>query len=567
MTTRAITGLSTEIVLQIIDFIPPEHHLDFACSCKYITACSSGILQRHRRAYRKYRAASDLDPTTIPKLLKSALGLADPLLAWHVRSFEVWRDRTSWNEWKTYSFETPIDHNPESEINSDKFCDHELIDHLEKSGIPLHDEAHENAIAQVQLGYDGFLKMLLITSCPRIRNLKFITQMHDGGSCLGWLKIIISYYISSPSESFQKISWPSGLAALRDVAVGVPSETWMDDRSEEASTHALVSLLRLPNIKSVYYKDLCNGEAERDDTYKYANDLPPRSSSVEHLFLDNCDELPWNFKDALEQAPRSLLSACWRSGDHRFEDSDAFVSGFARYQGSSLESLMFYDYGRDPHGTIHGYRCTAYQPDEFDGCSGLKQLSISIQDVELCASGEQMHNKQEGENNDNVFIRFVAECFPESMECLVLWDETGSGHAGDSPGETKLIERAVVKMIEDGHYENLKAIFLEEIEHRNPQREPRTALCFQDAITAGRERGVDIYTLTNRDHLAHKINFPEAPDKYDLETGPYWGKRTEDSIFNPYIGRRVPQSCRKCGRCESCRAEYPEELWKSVRDV
>ena len=168
---------------------------------------------------------------------------------------------------------------------------------------------------------------------------------------------------------------------------------------------------------------------------------------------------------------------------------------------------------------------------------------------------------------------------------LDSWHETGSGYAGDKPNETKLIERAIVKAIEDGVEQNgytwLKAIYLEEIEHRAPKveyiytgghtirvpvsREPRTELCFQDAIAAGKKHGVDVHTLTNRSQILHEMSFPEAPDKYALETGPNWGKRSADWVFNPYVGRRVPPGCAKCGRCESCKVEYSEEQWKTIR--
>ena len=99
-------------------------------------------------------------------------------------------------------------------------------------------------------------------------------------------------------------------------------------------------------------------------------------------------------------------------------------------------------------------------------------------------------------------------------------------------------------MIEDGNYPSLKAIYLEEIEQRRPQRDARTELCFQDAIAAGKRYGVDVHTLTNSNQLLHEISFPEAPDKSALETGPDWRQRPDTWVFNPYVGRRCLQGVR-----------------------
>ena len=578
MAPPSITSLSLELILHIIDLIPPDSHLDFACTCKHLAICSSKVLQRHQSAYKKYRAASDLDPATVPTLLRSALGLSDPIPAWHVRSLEVWRDRTSWDEWKTYSFLTPIHEDTESSIVSCRLRDDEVGDYLDALGDRLSGDEYEKAHTQAESGHDGILKLLLLAHCPRIENLKFVTQMHGEDSCLHWLKTLISNCISrtSSSEDGPDVIWPLGLASLRDVAVGIPSDTWMDNRSQDPSSHIFVHLLRIPNVTSIYYKDLCH---QWDDDHEYAKDIPPRCSSVEHLFLDNCEGEPMAFdlREALYRAPRSLVTASFRSGDTRLENAEQFVSGFSEEQSSSLESLMFYDFGRDTYRKIHGYRCAAYLPDEICGASDLKKVSICVEDVEWWGNwaSEYMKDVEDGENVEDAYVRHVSECFPTGMECLVLWGQTG-GWGREVRNETKLIERAIVKMMEGGQYQNLRAIYLEDIEHNMPvengdrsavptPRQPRTKLSFRDALAAGKKYGVDVHTLTNRSHLLHEISFPEAPDKYALETGPDWGKRPEDWVFNPYIGRRVPRGCEMCGCCEGCRAEYSEEMWRVAR--
>ena len=585
MATCSIMGLSLEIILQIIDLVPPASHLDFACTCKHIAKSSSKVLHRHRNAYQQYRAASDLDPATVPTLLRSALSLSDPIPAWHVRSLEIWRDRKSWKEWKIYSFLTPVHDDRESTITSCKLQDDEVMDYLDTLGHRLNGDEYGRACTQAENGHDGILKMLLLAHCPRIESLKFITQTHDEDSCLHWLKTLISNCISCTSEYLPDTVWPSGLASLRDVAIGVPSDTWMDNRSQDPSSHLFVHLLRLPNITSIYYKDLC---AELDDEHEYAKDIPPRCSSVKHLFLDNCDTTASDLREALYRAPCSLLTASFRSGDTRLEHADHLASGFSEEQ-ESLESLMFYDFGRDPYETIHGRGCRAYQPDEIEN-SRLKQVSISVEDIEilqwyLSTDVYYIKYQEDEEDPEDAFVRHTAECYPWSMESLILWGEAGTKNGfsgGDNLGRIELFGRAIVKMLEDGAYPNLKAIYLEEIEHNKPleerikilnrwmylpiPREPRTELCFQDAVAAGKKRGVDVHTLTNRSQLMHDISFPEAPDKYALETGPDFGKGDKNWVFNPYIGRRVRQGCKKCGFCENCKAEYSEDAWNTVRD-
>jgi hypothetical protein len=84
-----ITSLAVELVHYIFNYVPPASHLDFACTCKYLLACSSDVLKRHQNAQTKYGVSSDLDPVTIPTILRSVSGYGDPIPAWHVRSLEI----------------------------------------------------------------------------------------------------------------------------------------------------------------------------------------------------------------------------------------------------------------------------------------------------------------------------------------------------------------------------------------------------------------------------------------------------------------------------------------------
>ncbi|KAH7371977.1 hypothetical protein BKA66DRAFT_513945 [Pyrenochaeta sp. MPI-SDFR-AT-0127] len=531
-----ITQISTELVLQIIDHIPPASHFDFARTCKRILACSSDVFKRHHDAFTKYHVSSDLEPETVPTLLRSAFGYSDPIPAWYVRSFEIWYDRESWKYWKTIKFDTMPSDDNENEPKSWKFLYGEWEDYLEPLEYGNGTSEHlETARVQMEDGFDGILKAVLLANCPRLRNVKFVTpgvdRALDDTSCLGWLELFIQDAVRGANP------WPCGLANLQSVAVGIPSETWMSLPFQNqpqtygpSNTSLLLQLLRLPNIESIYFKDYMR---DPDNETDYSDLLPKRCSSVKHLFLDNCDELGHSFREALIEAPVGLLTASFRAGNALLEHADSIVSGL-REQQQSLTSLMFYGYSE---GGIHGYRCSAFRPEEIRSYHSLRYVSIDIQDVELDAYYDE-DSKEEEETNSDYIERFFAECFPMNMETLTLWGELSSSYITWEPSQAAGLENAIIKLIEEQG--NLKAVFLEDVERVRGSARPHTdMLWFQKVIELGKEYDVDVHTLTNRNKMMHEIDFPEAPDQYDLVTGP-WGKRPEDWVFSVYSGRRGP---------------------------
>ena len=119
---------------------------------------------RHQKAYSKYRVASDLLPTTVPTLLRSAFGRADPLLAWHVRSIEIWYDRISWLDWKSLQFDQLL-HEEDMDVDSVswKWEDDELSEYLEDIEDQFDalvengdEDARTDAREQLEDGADGF---------------------------------------------------------------------------------------------------------------------------------------------------------------------------------------------------------------------------------------------------------------------------------------------------------------------------------------------------------------------------------------------------------------------------
>jgi hypothetical protein len=192
-------------------------------TCKQIFACSSDVLKRHRHAHIKYSVSSDLNPVTVPTLLRSVFGYGDPIPAYHVRSLEIWFDRTGFSDWKTYGFQTPIDEDTETSPIAWDYTDGEtdtytaLLQHGPSGVLNL-----TTARTQLEDGCDGILKAVLLSICPRLRDVKFVMPRIYRLSTLSWLHIL------SDDAYNSRVPWSPGLKNLRTVAVGLWSETWMD---------------------------------------------------------------------------------------------------------------------------------------------------------------------------------------------------------------------------------------------------------------------------------------------------------------------------------------------------
>ncbi len=568
-----LTNIATELVHHIIDYIPPASHFDFACTCKHLFACSTDILKRHHDAHAKYRVSSDLHPATVPTLLRSAFGYGDPVPAWHVQSLEVWYDRKSWEEWKTLDFEIPVHELAQSPIAWDFTSDEidDYLERLEQGQGRLVPTRIDEARTQIEDGQDIYLKALLIASCPRLRDVKFVMPArHEIGtkSCIGWLDTFIN-------DSYNGVtSWGPGFEKLQSAAVGLPTGTWMDDayhpHTSAVNIGTLAQFLRLPTLEKLYFRD-CDSDMGNDDT-PWCDFIPPGTSPIKHLFMDNCGEVSEEAIIALTAAPSSLVTASFRAGDALLEYVDSFVSYLGTYQGSTLESLMFYDY--HDNRNIRGYRCSAFRPEELKNLRNLKHICMNVRDVKLQAS-YQLDDCREDWESDGAYLE---RCFLESFsqyEVVVLWGSLSNSYIHWEPNEEQGFEDAVISLIGTPET-NLQAVYLGNVERSsglispsNPGRggisspNEKGKIWFRRAIEVARKRGVDLHTLTNRNQPRHQIEFPEAPDKYDLKTGP-WGERPADWVFNVYTGRREPKGCGKCGKCDVCFGYYRKELWDAL---
>lgn len=586
--------LPLELITHIIEFVPPESHFDLAATCKFMAYSSDAVLRLHQESYTHCRVSSDIQPSTVPNLLQDACKANNSIRTWHVRSFEVWVHRDSWADWKPFCPDRPEPFNPESPTLAYSFSDEEIKTYLRLGRQHLHlsETQVDDARHELQEGGDGFLKTLLFSLCPRLRDLKIVKQeiphsaqdipersLEDPAEQSGppatafhsltWLKRTIWNTIDGESYS-----WPPGYLALHDVAVGLRSGKMREDSASETgspvSFEVLCSLLRLPNIESVYFNnwsafpeevgidldDDMGGDEEAESSWR----IFPGCSSVEHLYLDEVSLGSRVFSEAIINAPKHLLSISYRAGSTGdCEHMDRVMEWLIVAHSKSLQSLMFYG------DRFTGYRCTLYPPNEGTlGYDDLRHLTVDAGDIFL-DFGCQFSNKDEAVE---ALEKGFDEQFPESLEVLNL--------VGDAAYYTHFdwdaldaLDDCLVRIIESDKWKNLKAIYLErvEVETAGAGGKPKTKFAFQHTVAASRKRGVDVYTVYHKDRTGHPINFPVAPDKFDLVTGPFRGPRPRDGSLklNLYNGVWEPSGCDYCGKCEDCFQVYPGEVWRSLR--
>lgn len=423
---------------------------------------------------------------------------------------------------------------------------------------------------ELESGGDGFLKMLLIASCPRLHSLKFVERGLDLHTSLQWLTHAIGWSKASGN-------WPPGFQSLRDVAVGVSlrARTELHSPSAERKSIDFAGLLNMPEIHRIYMRDLHQDYGEDDDVSSSQNnheavflkyDLMQRSSSVQHIFLDSVLNLSSEFSQILDAGSKDLVSMTIRGGEnHEYHQGmnhvDDIVAGLANNYPLSMESLMLYN-----PISLGGYRCGTYRPEELRNYCGLKQFSIGVSDVEVDAYYDIQSSDYPSPAE---FIQWLEDCeiFPCSMEALVLWEHPGDYHwvrSNTGLDSLDILDEFLVALInqKSDRYEDLKKIRVDIVEKAAIATQRQTP-CFQRAIAAGQAAGVHVHTLTNRSDDGYWKKFPVAPDKFDLKTGPF-GKRPDIWKINLETGNWEDPGCEGCGKCEECLRIYPEHVWKSA---
>ena len=590
-----LTTLPRELITHIVSLVAPESHIDFACTCKTVAACSAATLQLHCEAHELYRVASDIQPSTVPLLLRDACERYGSIKLWHVRSFEIWVPRASWADWKPLWMLGETRFRPEDDAAAHCFSKKKMTQYLDlgRQYLQLSEQQLDCARRELQDGGDGFIKTLLLSMCPRLTCLKVVEQefpkmaenipnegmtdeqqqmrqqLPEALHSMTWLKRFIWNIVDGEPMS----TWPPGLFYIREVAVGVRSGRLLEHLSDESidkfSFEVFCSLIRLPNINSLYYNGLNASvevmgldwnDDEKTERVEANLRLPEDCSTLKHLYLDEVVDLGVDFRSYLLEAPRALQTASFRcSARDQIFGVDTIFELAGKNQGDSLLGFMLYGNG------FKGYRCENYLPaDAIGHFAALSHFTLDASDLLF----DYAYSCKTPDEAQEAILSGLLRCFPPTLEALFLRGNAKSLHERDYDALDDL-EYFLIAWIDSNAPKSLKAIYLGDVEKETTiaAGTPRARFAFKKLVVAGQRTGVDIYTIGNTSMPVHEIEFPVAPDIYDLATGPFGHMNTLDSRRHLKMSSRTglwePKGCEYCGTCDSCLAVYTRETWET----
>ncbi|KAF5963803.1 hypothetical protein FBULB1_13171 [Fusarium bulbicola] len=514
-----------ELILQILEYGPPSAYLDVALTCTALHHQCRKLLDLHREADAKFRIISDLCPETVVNLLKDTKMAR--IERWHVRELEIWGSRKDWEDWRPWvpklprtcglADDPPIRHGLDlQDIQRYIRTALELWTFPEfewYSGWEFDSEAVQR---DLEAGQDGFLKLLLIATCPRLHSLRFAKRRLDPHTTLEWMAYVIN------KDSNFTCNRPQGFKSLKSIAVGIESDQRrLNDESVHRYLGDFVALLYIPNLERLYFNDLHydrDKESRQYFTISGDYDFPWGISSVKHLFIDGASGFSPQIYKGIAHVSRDLETLVLRVGTECGQDLDnvdTFVSRLAVDNTTNLQKLIIYN----PDG-MHGYRCTKYTPKELDGLEKLKLFTVAASDIELDA----LHQLYKRPNAEKLADR-VSKAFPSSTEAIYIWGSSDvyvdNSRPSGIPSDT--LDSALASLIESGVYESLRVTYLADVEKRHAQNDTDVTLgksidaglkerILQKSVAAGLKTGVHVCTLMNREDCGYWKKFPAKPD-------------------------------------------------------
>ncbi|KAH7481542.1 hypothetical protein FOMA001_g8584 [Fusarium oxysporum f. sp. matthiolae] len=547
---------------------PHLHYLHHQCR---------NLLDLHREAHGKYRITSDLSPKTVIDLLKDTTKAR--IERWHVRELEIWGSRQNWEDWRPWVPKLPGTCGLADGFPTRYGLDLQDMQRYIRTALELwtfSDFDSEAIQWDLKAGQDGFLKLLLVATCPRLHSLRFVKRGPDPHTTLQWMREVIK-------DSRRTEDGPhelQGFESLRDIAVGIETDqrSWKDI-SPRRDARDFAALFYIPNLESLYFNDLHYIEDGNEDCQHFdvvdQYDFPRGTSSVKHLFIDSASEFSPEYYQGIADVSKKLESVVLRVASEQrqdLDDVDVFVGSLSFSNGKTLQKLIIYN-----PGGMHGYQCRNYRLDDLDDFGNLKLFTLAVSDIEL----EEFHLMHSSPNAEQL-AEYVSDSLPASTEAIYVWGRS-DGHADDSKSDdipSDILDSTLASLIESGVLENLKVVYLADVEKRHAQDNREIALerpidvglkdagpkqlILQKSVAAGLKTGVHVCTLMNRDDGGYWKNFPGKPDRFELKTGPCYGERPASWRLNLQSGEWGPD-CEGCGECKDCLVVYPAELWKSSR--
>ncbi|KAK0379633.1 hypothetical protein CLIM01_03024 [Colletotrichum limetticola] len=484
-----------------LSLLPAELLMDI------VEHCSAGVLRRHRDTHDKYGVISDLQPATIPTLLRNVVMHKDPWITWHIRSLEIRGSRRFWEDWRPFNLVWLW---PRERFDEDAqplewtLEDKERAEYMRLFKDIFHPGFDDTCVADQQLdeGYDGILEILLMAICPHLSSVKYI--LRDEGTrddSLKWLTSLIKM-------SHLAGSWAPGLRALREVSIGVRSGTWLDyDRKVNHRPDLLASVLRLPSIDTVYFL----GVYDRDGDPRNA-----QAESLESIMLYGA----WGMETARK-------SGCDLYHLHLLE-----LNTFPHPRQVWLDNADFLKQADsyDMYTIPDLWQTPAEAALEWI----ISRLPASIKVLFLGNSAEQSDTEK---TKDLLIGLLKSDRFP-NFKALFIKDDVVRRDRCD---------RA-----------------------RCSNHEPPNNLYYQRLIAVGEKRGVDVNCTASRPrkriHSEEDIGLPAAPDyaaalkSLPLDSSIHGSGARE---FNVFGGEWQLKGCGNCGECEKCFQAYSEESWKA----
>nr|CEG05308.1 unnamed protein product [Fusarium clavum] len=280
-----LPSFSPELIFMIVGHNDPPDILALSLTCSDLHHRCRSLLVKHQDAYEKYRITSDLSPETVVDLLKDTP--TAEINRYHVRELEFWGTRLGWKDWRSWDPALSYNYQLAEEEPSRSALDAREIQRYIQKGLVwwnLTEEDIDDVQDSLEEGHDAWLKLLLISSCPRLHSIRLVKRKGDLYCMLAWIGEAIERSICC--------EWPPGFESLRSISVGVSMGQLPHEEEDEeyyGEFGEFTKLFHIPNLKNIYFSGLSCEEDEWEEHAWRPDLLPDGTSSVESLFLDGVE--------------------------------------------------------------------------------------------------------------------------------------------------------------------------------------------------------------------------------------------------------------------------------------